>query len=157
MWWRASFDQPVPAGRLADGSSLSDLASVKFNASEMCMLHMDWNIHFGVFWFRSLYQWQKWSNNYGGNLSDSQVADVSNDPDDESITIIFNVGNYLPVDTTWYHRSLEFSVLGWCLPEPIDWHELWFIRNARNGMTSAAVATTDAVMFLCRKRYGFPD
>jgi hypothetical protein len=28
------------------------------------------------------------------------VADVSNDPEDEGVTIIFNVGNYLPVDAT---------------------------------------------------------
>lgn len=28
------------------------------------------------------------------------VADVSNEPDDENITIIFNVGNFLPVDNT---------------------------------------------------------
>ena len=37
------------------------------------------------------------------------VADVSNDLDDENITIIFNAGNYLPFDTTRYRRSLDFS------------------------------------------------
>lgn len=185
MWWRASFDQPVPAGRLADSSSLSDLASVSLMRLKcmyyiltetfilecfgfvVSMAKMKWRFWGKFVWFSrveiSCERGLMWFETFRAVLlifcgvipvDWYLVADVSNDPDDESITIIFNIGNYLSVDTTWYRRSLESSAVGWCIPQPIDWHGLWFIRDASNGVSLTAVAATDPVMCLCRTRYG---